>query len=89
MGKRSDFERINNDLYPTPLKGVLPLLPLLKAERFRTFAVPCGEPNSILVQTLEISRVRMRLRWRQAHRPRRPGTHQLQRLRENHHQPAA
>jgi hypothetical protein len=53
MGKRSDFERIDNDLYPTPLKGVLPLLPLLKAEGFRTFAEPCGEPNSILVQTLE------------------------------------
>jgi hypothetical protein len=27
MGKRSDFKRMKNDLYPTPYKAVLPLLP--------------------------------------------------------------
>ena len=29
MGKRSDFERIPRDFYPTPYKAVLPLLPHL------------------------------------------------------------
>ena len=31
MGKRSDFERIPRDLYPTPAKAVQPLIPYLRA----------------------------------------------------------
>ena len=40
MGKRSDFERIPRDYYPTPYNAVEPLLPHLP-ERF-DFAEPCA-----------------------------------------------
>ena len=39
MGKRSSFERIPRDFYPTPLKAVPPLIPHLRG--VRTFAEPC------------------------------------------------
>ena len=41
MGKRSDFERIPRDLYPTPAKAVQPLIPYLRAAGIRNFAEPC------------------------------------------------
>lgn len=40
MGKRSDFERIERDFYPTPYKPVIPLLPFLKPET--RFIEPCA-----------------------------------------------
>jgi hypothetical protein len=39
MGKRSSFERIPRDFYPTPLKAVPPLIPQLRG--VHTFAEPC------------------------------------------------
>lgn len=39
MGKRSDFERNKRDFYPTPKKGVIPLLPHLPSGA--TYAEPC------------------------------------------------
>jgi hypothetical protein len=46
MGKRTNFPRNARDLYPTPAKAVLPLLPYLRG--VRTFAEPCcGEGDLI------------------------------------------
>lgn len=39
MGKRSNFERVPRDFYPTPYEAVIPLLPHLPEEA--TFAEPC------------------------------------------------
>jgi hypothetical protein len=39
MGKRSDFERLERDNYPTPASAVLPLLPHLRA--CTPFVEPC------------------------------------------------
>lgn len=39
MGKRSDFERIPRDFYPTPYAAVVPLLPHLP--RGATYCEPC------------------------------------------------
>jgi hypothetical protein len=50
MGKRSDFERIPGDFYPTPAKAVPPLIPHLRG--VRTFAEPCRGDGS-LVRHLE------------------------------------
>jgi hypothetical protein len=41
VGKRSDFERIPHDLYPTPAEAVQPLIPFLRTAGVRTFAEPC------------------------------------------------
>ena len=41
MGKRSDFERVERDFYPTPEAAVLPLLPHLPDSYF-TFIEPCA-----------------------------------------------
>ena len=46
MGKRSDFERIPRDFYPTPYKAVLSLLPHLP-EKF-TFAEPCAGDGRLI-----------------------------------------
>ena len=50
MGKRSNFERISRDSYPTPLAAVSPLIPHLGD--VRTFAEPCCG-NGSLVRHLE------------------------------------
>ena len=39
MGKRSDFDRIPRDFYPTPRAAVVPLIPHLRG--VRSFAEPC------------------------------------------------
>jgi hypothetical protein len=41
MGKRSNFKRNKNDLYPTPLRAVEPLIAHLQAGGIRKFAEPC------------------------------------------------
>jgi hypothetical protein len=50
MGKRSSFERIPRDFYPTPYAAVPPLIPYLR--RVRSFAEPCCGDNA-LVRHLE------------------------------------
>ena len=52
MGKRSSFERIPRDFYPTPSQAVLPLIPHLRLRRVRTFAEPCCGDGA-LVRHLE------------------------------------
>lgn len=49
MGKRSDFERIPRDFYPTPCEAVVPLVPHLK--RGQRFIEPCAG-NGALVDHL-------------------------------------
>ena len=46
MGKRSNFERIERDYYPTPYEAVLPLIPHLKRHGIETFAEPCAGDGS-------------------------------------------
>ena len=50
MGKRSNFERIERDFYPTPFEAVEPLIPHLP-DKF-TFAEPCAG-NGILIEYLQ------------------------------------
>ena len=55
MGKRSNFERIPRDFYPTPFAAVQPLIPHLRG--VRTFAEPCAGDGA-LVRHLESFRLR-------------------------------
>ena len=41
MGKRSDFERVERDYYPTPLEAVIPLIPHLPQSHFH-YTEPCA-----------------------------------------------
>jgi hypothetical protein len=50
MGKRSNFERIPRDFYPTPHRAVPPLIPHLRG--VRSFAEPCAGDGA-LVRHLE------------------------------------
>lgn len=50
MGKRSHFERIPRDFYPTPFAAVPPLIPHLRG--VRAFAEPCAG-GRLLVRHLE------------------------------------
>jgi hypothetical protein len=50
LGKRSSFERVPRDFYPTPVAAVLPLIPHLRG--IRTFAEPCAGDGA-LVRHLE------------------------------------
>ena len=46
MGKRSDFERVPRDFYPTPREAVLPLLPhLMPGTRF---CEPCAGDGALI-----------------------------------------
>jgi hypothetical protein len=42
MGKRSVFDRRDDDFYPTPFEAVPALIPWLRAAKVRTFAEPCA-----------------------------------------------
>jgi len=55
MGKRSHFERVPRDFYPTPYAAVPPLIPHLRG--IRTFAEPCCG-NGALVHHLELHGLR-------------------------------
>ena len=46
MGKRSNFERVEDDFYPTPLEAVPPLIPHLRG--VRTFAEPCAGDGDLI-----------------------------------------
>lgn len=50
MGKRSNFERVPRDFYPTPKEAVTPLLPFLP-EKF-TYREPCAG-NGALIKHLK------------------------------------
>lgn len=49
MGKRSNFERLDRDFYPTPMSAVLPVLPFLPSST--RFVEPCAG-NGILIDHL-------------------------------------
>jgi hypothetical protein len=60
MGKRSSFERIPRDFYPTPYAAVPPLIPHLRG--IRTFAEPCwlidaAQPKDSRCRTQVVLRV--------------------------------
>jgi hypothetical protein len=42
MGKRSNFQRSEDDFYPTPGAAVVPLIPYLRLHGIRSFAEPCA-----------------------------------------------
>jgi hypothetical protein len=46
MGKRSSFERIPRDFYPTPYEAVIPLLPHLPERS--TFCEPCAGDGALI-----------------------------------------
>lgn len=46
MGKRSNFERIPRDFYPTPLEAAIPLLDHLSPEAL--FAEPCAGDGALV-----------------------------------------
>ena len=48
MGKRSSFERRDNDFYPTPAAAVGPLVPHLRREHIRAFAEPCCGDGALI-----------------------------------------
>ena len=66
MGKRSNFERIPRDFYPTPHAAVPPLIPHLRG--VRTFAEPCCGDGA-LVRHLEAHGLRCVYARRHRHRP--------------------
>ena len=47
MGKRSNFERVEKDYYPTPLEAVHPLIPHILGY-VKTFAEPCAGDGSLI-----------------------------------------
>jgi hypothetical protein len=46
MGKRSSFERVPRDFYPTPYEAVVPLLPHLREGT--VFCEPCGGDGALI-----------------------------------------
>jgi hypothetical protein len=45
MGKRSNFERVERDFYPTPLEAVIPLLPHISS--YARFSEPCAGDGAL------------------------------------------
>lgn len=70
VGKRSDFERIPRDFYPTPYEAVVPLLPHLAAGT--TFCEPCAGDGA-LIRHLEHHGHVCQMAW--DIEPRAPGIH--------------
>ena len=48
MGKRSDFERVPRDFYPTPREAVLPLLPHLPPSDQFSYWEPCAGDGALI-----------------------------------------
>lgn len=46
MGKRSDFERVPRDFYPTPYEAIIPLLPHLEPET--RYCEPCAGDGALI-----------------------------------------
>lgn len=55
MGKRSSFERVERDFYPTPREAVLPLLPHL-SEGLR-FVEPCAGDGALIRHLAEVGHI--------------------------------
>jgi len=53
MGKRSDFERVPRDYYPTPIEAVKPLIPHLPNKG--NFAEPCAGDGRLIRHIEELS----------------------------------
>ena len=53
MGKRSDFERVERDFYPTPLEAVRPLVPHLP--KTGLFAEPCAGDGRLIRHIEELT----------------------------------
>jgi hypothetical protein len=47
MGKRSNFERREVDVHPTPRAAVAPLILYLRASNIRSFAEPCAGDGAL------------------------------------------
>lgn len=47
MGKRSEFEKVKNEYYPTPMKAVGVLVPFLPRRRF-TYVEPCAGDGRLM-----------------------------------------
>jgi len=60
MGKRSDFERVSKDYYPTPISAVIPLLPHLMPNA--TFYEPCAGDGR-LINHLESNKLLCKGAW--------------------------
>lgn len=58
MGKRSDFDRVERDFYPTPHSAVLPLIPHLDVER--EYVEPCAGDGQ-LIYNLSLHGLRCRM----------------------------
>ena len=93
MGKRSNFERIPRDFYPTPHAAVPPLIPHLRG--VRTFAEPCCGDGA-LVRHLESFGLRCAMRatsrpartpWRSTSTARPTRSSQTRRTAQNHARP--
>lgn len=55
MGKRSNFERVPRDFYPTPREAVLPLLPHLDSQTH--YAEPCAGDGALIETLAEFGHV--------------------------------
>lgn len=53
MGKRSNFERVERDFYPTPLAAVQPLIPHLPNTHFN-YIEPCAGDGRLCEHLLEL-----------------------------------
>ena len=53
MGKRSDFERVERDFYPTPIEAVIPLVPHLPDKGL--FAEPCAGDGRLIRHIEELT----------------------------------
>ena len=47
MGKRSNFERVERDFYPTPREAVLPLVPHIGGEKW--YVEPCAGDGALMI----------------------------------------
>lgn len=54
MGKRSNFERVERDFYPTPLSAVIPLVHHLPRIKF-TYIEPCAGDGALISHLSETS----------------------------------
>lgn len=59
MGKRSNFERVERDYYPTPIKAVEPLVSHLTG--YRTFIEPCAGDGRLVRHIEKLSDLRCEL----------------------------
>ena len=46
MGKRSNFERVERDFYPTPISAVVPLVPYLPQDFY--YVEPCAGDGRLI-----------------------------------------